>query len=104
MRLEPTSSLLRVPTLRTFNLDLERVGIARVDENGRIVDRHSLRACFATRLAQAGMELQHAQKLLRHSDPRLTASLYTKVEISDLDGAVEKLTPLVGVSTEKESM
>jgi len=64
---------------RRILVDLAAAGIARVDEQGRKLCFHSLRYTFATKLAQHGVAQRTAQELLRHSDPRLTANLYTDV-------------------------
>lgn len=64
---------------------------------GRRVDFHALRTTYVTNLARAGVPLQHAQKLARHSTPTLTANIYTQVstELSDqadrLPGLPKKL-------------
>lgn len=59
--------------------DISAAGIVRVDSLGRKLCFHSLRYTFATKLAQQGVALRTAQELLRHSDPRLTANIYTDV-------------------------
>lgn len=68
--------MIRNPDQR-FNLDLQRAGIAKVDALNRRVDFHALRYTFCTRLAKQGISQRLAQELMRHSDPRLTASIYT---------------------------
>ena len=65
-----------VPTMRTFKEDLKKAGILETDSTGKR-DFHSLRASLQTALAEAGVPLTVAQKILRHSDPRLTANRYT---------------------------
>ena len=77
--------------LRTFNLDLAAAGIAKRDAQGRTVDVHSLRHTFATLLARNGVSPSIAQKLMRHSDIRLTMNLYTHLELADTAGAVAAL-------------
>jgi len=77
--------------LRTFNLDLAAAGIAKKDAQGRTVDVHSLRHTFATLLARNGVSPSVAQKLMRHSDIRLTMNLYTHLELADTAGAVAAL-------------
>jgi len=77
--------------LRTFNLDLTAAGIAKRDAQGRTVDVHSLRHTFATMLARNGVSPSIAQKLMRHSDIRLTMNLYTHLELADTAGAVAAL-------------
>jgi len=64
---------------RFIRRDMEEAGIARFDEMGRRLDFHCLRYTFATKLAQNGVSQRLAQELLRHSDPRLTANIYTDV-------------------------
>jgi len=87
------------PTLRTWKRDLYRAGIigepppyeGYVDERGRRLDRKCLRMSFCTWLKQAGVDLRDAQRLMRHSDPRLTANIYTDLRVADLRTQVEKL-------------
>jgi len=70
--------------------DLDAAGIdAQAD--GQVVDFHALRSTYATNLARLGVNLQTAQALLRHSDPKLTARTYTKLGITDLGRAVADL-------------
>lgn len=82
---------VRRDLVRVLDLDLEAAGIEKSDERGRIVDVHSLRLTFGTWLARAGVPLTTAQKLMRHSDPKLTANVYTDVALLDLHGAVYSL-------------
>jgi hypothetical protein len=42
----------------------------------------------------AGVPLTVAQRLMRHSDPKLTSNLYTDVRVLDLHGAVEAMAPI----------
>ena len=62
---------------RTIRNDLKAAGIERVDALGRKVDFHSLRNTFATMLARHGVPQRIAQELMRHSNPHLTATVYT---------------------------
>jgi len=52
-------------------------------------------ATTATLLARAGVPLVVAQRMLRHADPRLTANVYTRVDLADLRAEVARLPPLV---------
>ena len=79
--------------------DLEAAGVPYVKE-GRTLDFHALRVSFVSSLALAGVPLAVAQKLARHSDPRLTANVYTCLGLADLSRAVESLPPLPGASPE----
>ena len=75
----PDSSVkaLRVPhRLDAFYLDLKKAGIPKVDDRGKILDFHSFRHSFGTRLASENIPLSAAMTLMRHSDPKLTAKLY----------------------------
>jgi len=69
-----------------------RRSIETEDEDGRRVDFHALRVSFVTRLSRAGVPLSVVQKLARHSDPKLTANVYTRLEVSDGAAAVEKIS------------
>jgi len=68
---------------------MDRAGIARRDALGRVVDIHGLRHTAATRMARRGVPLVVAQRVLGHSDPKLTARAYTHLEAADLRVAVE---------------
>jgi integrase len=70
--------------------DLKRAGIEYKTAAG-VFDFHSWRSQYISDLARAGVPLQVAQKLARHSDPRLTASTYTRLSIQDLAEAVKRL-------------
>jgi len=56
---------------------------------------HDLRGTTATLLARAGVPLVVAQRMLRHADPRLTANVYTRVDLADLRAGVARLPSLV---------
>ncbi|MCC7170381.1 MAG: site-specific integrase [Planctomycetes bacterium] len=76
---------------RTLRRLLDRAGIERFDANGRKLDVHALRHSFASRCARRGVGLVLAQRLLGHSTPTLTASVYSHVETADLREAIAKL-------------
>jgi integrase len=57
----------------------------------RYADFHSLRHCFITGLARAGVSPKMAQTLARHSDIRLTLGVYTHVELPGRTAAIESL-------------
>jgi len=59
--------------------DSAAAGLTRVDSLNRKLCFHSLRYTFATKLAHQRVAMRTAQELLRHSDPRLTANIYTDV-------------------------
>jgi integrase len=72
---------------------LDRAGIDRLDCQGRVVDIHALRHTAGSRLGRRGVPLVVTQRLMGHSDPKLTARVYTHLELEDLRGAVEAMEP-----------
>lgn len=77
--------------MRIFDRVLAAAGIEKLDPTGHKVDIHALRHTFGTRLLRAGAGLIQVQKLLGHSDPKLTAQTYSHLLSDDLRTAVEKL-------------
>jgi len=73
-----------VPDMKCLRADLALAGIAHKDRAGRYVDFHGLRVSLSTMLAAHKVSPRAAQALMRHTDPRLTANVYTD----------EKLLPL----------
>ena len=65
--------------------------IETIDDDGRIIDLHAMRTTFGTKLAQAGIAPQIAQKLMRHSDYRTTLQHYTVLGLCDTARAIETL-------------
>ena len=100
--------LFEVPEglIRIFDRDLVFAGLARVenrggkevvvktDDRGRTIDIHALRHTFGTHLSKAGVPLRTAQAAMRHSDPSLTANVYTDPKLLDVAGAVASLPDL----------
>lgn len=81
------------PQLRTFQRDLQRAGIEYDGARGQ-ADRKSLRKTFCTHLAMSGTDLRTTQRLMRHSDIRLTAEVYTEVSHSEMREAVSRVSAL----------
>ena len=50
-----------------------------------LVDIHSLRCTYAYLLKQQGVHVTIAQRLLGHSDPRVTMNVYTQVLDNEID-------------------
>jgi len=111
-RLSAGTKLFNVPSglIRIFDRDLVFAGIARIenrdgkevviktDERGRTIDIHALRHTFGTHLSKAGVPLRTAQAAMRHSDPSLTANVYTDPKLLDVAGALESLPRLNGTT------
>ena len=74
------------------------------DSDGRVVDFHSLRVSYVTWLVQGGASVKAAQELARHSDPKLTLNVYTKLGIHDLAGTLDALPSLPGNRLEREAV
>ena len=72
--------------MRVFDRLLEAAGIERQDAHGGSIDIHALRHTTATRLARSGTPLAITQRILGHSDPKLTARVYTHLGAEDLRG------------------
>jgi integrase len=70
--------------------DLEAAGIPYETPEG-VADLHALRVSYATILARAGVSLVQAQRLMRHSDPKLTANIYTRLRLDDAHAAVARI-------------
>ena len=87
--------------LRRLRSLLDQAAIPVHDEHGS-VDLHALRHTFVTRLARAGVSQTVAQHLAGHSDPRLTAQVYTHLGTEDMRAAVESL-PAVETSRPQSS-
>jgi site-specific recombinase XerC len=81
-----------------LHADLKDAGIEPVVD-GKILDIHALRVSFITHLSLSGVPLAVAQKLARHSCPRLTANVYTCPDMEHLHRAVEAL-PQPGVAAD----
>ncbi len=70
-----------------WNPSLRRTGLSR--------GLHSHRKTFGTELARAGVSLATSQKLMRHSDPKLTSNIYTDLKNLDLLTAVSSMPSVV---------
>jgi len=68
--------------------------LAETDAAGRVVDFHALRATYITLLVKSGASIKVVQELARHSDPKLTMNIYTKLGVHDLSAALDRLPKL----------
>ncbi len=106
-RLPEDTPVLDVPVqlVKILDRDLVAAGIARYvkdpdtgkvridkrDDRGWTVDVHALRHTFGTLLSKGGVPLRTAQAAMRHSDPSLTANVYTDPRLLDVAGAMDAL-------------
>ena len=52
---------------------------------------HDLRGTTATLLARGGAPLVVAQRIMRHTDPRLTSNVYSRVDLNDLREGLNRI-------------
>jgi integrase len=88
------------PRLKAFDADLAAAGIPKIDERGKCMDFHCLRHSCASRLAAAGVSLPVAMRLMRHSDPKLTAKSYVDEAVLPM---VESVGKIPGLNRQKPS-
>ncbi len=93
--------------------DLEAAGVLSRDDKGKLIttdeygfvyDFHDLRHTFGTLLNKARVPLATAQRLMRHSDPKLTANIYTHVMIDDKAEELAKLPTIAARRPAKEQV
>ncbi len=111
-RLDRTAAMLRADMRRAWRRWIreaadraerrERASTAFLrpeDASGKVADFHSLRASFITSIVRGGASVKAAQQLARHSDPKLTMNVYTRLGIHDLTAALDGLPNLDGLPT-----
>jgi len=91
-----------VPHMKTLRADLAFAGIPYKDEAGRYVDFHSLRVSLSTMLAAHKVSQRAAQALMRHTDPRLTAAVYTDERLLPLAAELHNVPP-ISLARQKEA-
>ena len=82
--------------------DWEKANIPYKDAQGRIANFHCLRRTLCTMLHNAGVPQRVAQEIMRHSDPRLTAMVYTDSSCLDIKKALDSLPDLSSSVDETE--
>ncbi len=102
---EPTDYVVAtVPDMKCLRADLSLAGIPDKDEAGRFVDFHSLRVSLSTMLAAHKVSPRAAQALMRHTDPRLTASVYTDEKLLPLAAELGSVPAIPGDDGKQEAM
>lgn len=74
-------------TSKMMKCDLKGAGVKYVNSEG-FADFHANRVLFITSLCRSNVGLATAQKLARHSDPKLTSNVYNKVSTEERAEAV----------------
>src|ERR1017187_5141628 len=85
-----------IPRASRLKVDAERVRVAYQDEQGRYADFHALRYTWATFLQRNGVAQRFAMKLMRHSDIKLTAKVYTDESQLPIYDSIKNLPRLGG--------
>jgi integrase len=87
----------RTVWINEANSDAERAAretsdfLKYVDSQGKYADFHGLRHTFVTNLARANISPKMVQTLARHSDIKLTMSIYTHVAPVEQAAAIKSL-------------
>ena len=68
-----------------------KMRITTEDAEGRVVDLHALRTMLATSMARRGVDVQVAQRILRHSSYKTTEKHYVHLTVRDTAAAIAKL-------------
>ncbi len=76
---------------KMMRVDLCAAGIDYQDDSGRMLDFHSLRHTYISRIVQSGASVKVAQELARHSTPTLTIGRYAHTRLHDLTTALDAL-------------
>lgn len=84
--------------------DAEFAGIETKDDRGRRLDFHALRATCATMLARAGVPVQVARRLMRHSSPAMTARHYEKLADADLRAGADELAKAMAAAASEAAV
>tara|TARA_R110000744_G_scaffold369252_1_gene479383 strand:+ start:3261 stop:4679 length:1419 start_codon:yes stop_codon:yes gene_type:complete len=82
----------------TLDIDLERAGIPKLNAHGESACLYSLRHAFNQTMQEADVPFRHAQRFMRHQDPKHTANTYLDSDGLDLRSSIDKL-PAVGKSS-----
>ena len=84
--------------MNQFKKDLKAAGIPYKDSQGRFLDFHSFRHTTCSNLAMAGVGVRTAMELMRHSDAKLTNSVYTDATQLQTAEAVERVPSVLDVT------
>jgi integrase len=91
-----------VPSIQVFRKDLTAAGISYVDAEGRYADFHALRTTFGTLLTLGSRSQRTVMELMRHSDMKLTAKVYTDAKMLPISETVAMLPNLLGDTADSQ--
>jgi integrase len=83
---------------RTQLRDFKRAKIQKRDAEGRVADLHAFRATLCTNLQRSGVEIELAQRVLRHEDLRTTQRHYSRLALRDVEQALGRLPAIVATT------
>jgi integrase len=96
----PQQSVVRtVPSMKALRADLKLAGVEDVDAEGLFADLHGLGKSFITAMAANGVSQRAAMAIARHTDPRLTASVYTDEALLPLAAEIGKVPRLPSLTS-----
>lgn len=75
----------------SLDQDLERADIPKLNAHGESACLYSLRHAFNQTMQEAGIPFRHAQRFMRHSDPKHTANTYLDSDGLDLRGSIDRM-------------
>jgi integrase len=84
-----------IPSMRVYRRDLAAAGIDYEDAEGRYADFHALRHTFGTLATLASRTERTVMELMRHSDMKLTAKVYTDANMLPVSETVAMLPNLI---------
>jgi integrase len=87
---EPVFALMPNRQCSMLRADLERAGVPYITSEG-YADFHASRGTYVSNVMDTGASIKTLQALARHSDPRLTIEVYSKLKRHDAKEAVESL-------------
>ena len=83
-----------IASMEMMRKDLAAAGIPYIDGQGHYADFHALRGTLNTHLAINNVDPQIRQKIMRHSDIRLTLDTYTDTTQLHIANAIQVLTSI----------
>lgn len=87
-----TAFLESRPSEKVLRYDMRQAGVPHRDAEGRPRAWHAFRRGLATALARNREPYQLAQRMMRHSDSRLTVDTYVRLQQSELQDVADRLS------------
>lgn len=84
--------VISIPKWESFEGDRKLAGIPKANKAGHKLSFHSLRHYFSSRLIEAGIDLEHRAKLMRHGGLGVTSEVYTTLSHQRMSEKINKAT------------